>query len=126
MIHLDTHVAAWLYAGALDRIPPPVRRRIDQDAPIVSPMVELELQYLFEIGRTTAPGREVVADLAMRIGLTRANTAFVDVVERAAGLGWTRDPFDRIIVATAMADGCGLITRDEVIRANFAGGWWEG
>ena len=126
VIHLDTHVVAWLYAGALDRIPSPARRRIEQGAPMVAPMVELELQYLHEIGRTRAPGREVVGDLAMRIGLTRATTALVGVVERAASLAWTRDPFDRLIVATAIADGCGLITRDEVIRANFAGGWWEG
>lgn len=124
MIHLDTHVVAWLYAGAVERIPPGVLRRIDQGALGISPMVELELQYLYEIGRTRSPGREVVADLAMRIGLTRSELAFVDVVERAASLGWTRDPFDRIIVATAIADGCGLITCDERIRANFMGAWW--
>ena len=66
VIHLDTHVVAWLYAGALDRIPSPARRRIEQGAPMVAPMVELELQYLHELGRTRATGWEVVGDLERR------------------------------------------------------------
>jgi PIN domain nuclease of toxin-antitoxin system len=37
---------------------------------------------------------------------------------------WTRDPFDRLIVANAMADGAPLITADETILANFRDAVW--
>jgi PIN domain nuclease of toxin-antitoxin system len=126
LTHLDTHVVVWLFAGDLGRLPPAARRRIEGGPIAISPMVELELQYLHEIGRTSRPGREVVADLAGRLGLGRATADFGEVVERAASLGWTRDPFDRMIVATALAGGCPLLTRDESILRNCSTACWEG
>jgi PIN domain nuclease of toxin-antitoxin system len=39
--------------------------------------------------------------------------------------GWTRDPFDRLIVAQAKAnDGAGLVMADTVIRKHYAGAVW--
>ena len=125
MIHLDTHVMVWLFAGQVERFPPRARHRMDAGSLVISPMVELELQYLYEIGRTTRPGREVVADLAARVGLVHSQATFADIVERAAGLPWTRDPFDRIIVASALTEGCALLTRDAHILANFPGAVWD-
>jgi PIN domain nuclease of toxin-antitoxin system len=98
VVHLDTHVVAWLFAGDLQRLPGAVRRLIERSSLAISPMVELELQYLFEIGRTTQPGRVVVYDLADRIGLAVSDNPFPQLVAGAAHLDWTRDPFDRLIV----------------------------
>jgi len=123
LIHLDTHVVAWLWAGDRARLRP-VARRLEQAELFISPMVVLELQYLFEIGRTTTPGEAVVADLVGRIGLRVATTPFPRVIARAASLGWTRDPFDRIIVAQAAEEGAPLLTRDRAIRKHFAGAIW--
>ena len=126
MIHLDTHVAAWLYAGARDQFPTAVVDLIEREDLVISPMVELELQYLHEIGRLTVTGRSVVADLETRIGLRRSPAPFPMIVDRAATVAWTRDPFDRLIVANAHVDGARLLTRDEAIRAHESIAVWDG
>ena len=123
VIALDTHVVVWLWAGDRVRIEP-IRALLEAHELRISPIVTLELQYLHEIGRTTAPGATVVADLAARIGLGVSPAPLADVVARSLGLGWARDPFDRLIVATAMADGASLLTRNATIRANFSGAIW--
>lgn len=125
LIHLDTHVVAWLFAGETARLPKVVRHRIQTGSIAISPMVELELQFLFEIGRTSQPGAVVVRDLADRIGLGLSEGPFPTVVAMATQLSWTRDPFDRLITAQAMAEQANLLTRDKVIRANFRGAIWD-
>jgi PIN domain nuclease of toxin-antitoxin system len=37
---------------------------------------------------------------------------------------WTRDPFDRLIVAQALLHDAPLITKDEHIRRHYAGALW--
>jgi PIN domain nuclease of toxin-antitoxin system len=46
------------------------------------------------------------------------------VIAESLKLSWTRDPFDRMIVAQAIAGQGKLITRDERIHANFTGAIW--
>jgi PIN domain nuclease of toxin-antitoxin system len=67
VIHLDTHVVAWLFAGRLDLLSEPARSVIEAEDLVISPMVILELEYLFEINRTTQPGRIVADDLRERL-----------------------------------------------------------
>ena len=124
MIYLDTHVVAWLYAGMLERFPPLVRERLEGDLAI-SPLVELELQYLFEVGRTSVPADVVISDLRQRIGLETSDASLVAVVEVARSLDWTRDPFDRLIAAQALSDGLALLTADKTIRAHLDLAVWE-
>lgn len=125
MIHLDTHVVAWLYAGRLDLLPSETRTLLDTRDLAVSPMVILELDYLKEIGRTNESGKTVVDDLAARIGLVISPTPFLQVIVRARELSWTRDPFDRIIIGHAIADECKLITGDSTIASHFSGAFWS-
>lgn len=125
VVHLDTHVVAWLFAGDIERVPGAVRRTIERSSLAISPMVELELQYLFEVGRTTQPGRIVVHDLADRIGLAVSDSPFSQVVAGAAQLGWTRDSFDRLIVGQSLLDGARLITRDTIIRKHCRTATWD-
>jgi hypothetical protein len=47
MIHLDTHVVAGLYEGRLELIPSAVAKLLEQNEICVSPMVQLEFEYLF-------------------------------------------------------------------------------
>jgi PIN domain nuclease of toxin-antitoxin system len=124
LAHLDTHVVVWLYAGELTRIPTDVRERLESHDLQISPAVILELQYLFEIRRVTERAEAVVSDLAARIGITVSDTPFRDVASLATGLAWTRDPFDRLIVAQAKASGAALITADKVIRKHYAAAVW--
>lgn len=124
VVHLDTHVAAWLFAGRLDLITAPVRETLERSDLELSPIVVLELQYLFEIGRVTVPGDEVARQLEREIGLRIAPASLSDVVVVAVGLSWTRDPFDRLIVAHAIVADVPLVTKDRTIHRNLASAVW--
>lgn len=116
MIHLDTHVLAWLAGGHQSRIPAPVLDRIESEQVTYSPMARLELSYLHEIGRIAQPADRVLSHLRRTIGAGEDGTALPDVVEEACRLEWTRDPFDRLIAAQAIAAGCPLATGDRILR----------
>lgn len=124
MIHLDTHVLVWLEAGLVDRFPAQARRRLEQDDLRVSPMVMLELEYLFEIGRVTHSSADVMSHLSAVLGLRISDEPFTDVVRAATRERWTRDPFDRVLVAHARLAGASLLTKDATVRQSFDGAWW--
>lgn len=124
VIYADTHVVAWLYAGRVDLVPPRARALIEDHALLVSPMVALELEYLFETGRTATPARVVLQALGQDIGLRLCDLPFADVTEAAIRQSWTRDPFDRVIVAQAAVRRSPLITRDTNIRTHYGRALW--
>ncbi len=124
-MHLDTHVVAWLCAGHTNQLPPAARRRLDSEPLVISPIVELELAYLHEIGRTSQPPGFLLQELAATVGLTVSTTPFAAVVGAAIGLAWTRDPFDRLIVAQALAENEILLTKDERIRKHLNLAVWD-
>lgn len=124
MIYLDTHVVAWLYAGEKDLFPNKVRTLIDTQELLISPIVELELQYLYELQRTTQPGSVVVESLEQEIGLARCELPFAPVIAAALTNAWTRDPFDRIVVAQAQVRDTELLTRDAAIRDHYPEAIW--
>ena len=63
MIHLDTHVVVWLYMAALERFPASLRERLDADELVISPMVLLELGYLYDVGRVMQSAEVVRGEL---------------------------------------------------------------
>lgn len=122
--YLDTHVALWLYAGQTERISARAASLINQERIGVSPMVLLEIQYLQEIGRVAAAPRTIVADLKRRLGLAVEDRSMDAITEGALNLTWTRDVFDRLIVAQAALDGAALITSDQLIRKHYPKAVW--
>jgi PIN domain nuclease of toxin-antitoxin system len=124
VVRLDTHLVVWLYAGTPERLSKPAIEAINNNDLVVSPIVELELTYLFEIGRLTVNGPSIIGDLRQRIGLSLSDSSMVAVMQAAGALSWTRDPFDRIIVGDAIAANTRLITKDEKIRDNFTSALW--
>jgi len=127
VIHLDTHVVAWLAAGEVRRISELVLQRLEQDAVAISPMVELELAFLQEIGRLTQAPDPILAELRRSIGLKLDETSFRDVVEQARNsrLEFTRDPFDRMIAAQAAAAGVQLVSKDRKMRKHLEFVIWD-
>lgn len=125
MIHLDTHAVAWLFAGEVKRFPAAARQRLETADLRISPMVVLELQYLFELGRTTEPASRVVEELGRSLGLTVAPEPFAEVAATALGFDFTRDPFDRLIVAHAAWVGAPLLTKDETILRAYPQAFWD-
>ncbi len=124
MIYLDTHVVVWLFAGQTERLSETARFYINANDIFISPIVSLELQFLFEIERITQKPKTVVSALSDAIGLGICDKDFYQVVQCAQPYSWTRDPFDRIIVAQAALNGNALITKDQTILTHFKHAVW--
>lgn len=122
--YLDTHVAAWLFAGDVTRLSAAARAAIQEDDVLVSPAVVLELQYLYETKRVADNAERVVEDLRHRLSVRVCDLPFPDVARRALKLSWTRDPFDRLIVAQAALRDAKLVTKDRALRKRYGASVW--
>jgi PIN domain nuclease of toxin-antitoxin system len=125
MIYLDTHVLLWLYEGLLMKLPKAARQAIDENDLLISPIVRLELQYLHEIKRSTKPAGTILADLGAQIGVSVCDLPFDQVVRKASEFSWTRDPFDRLIVAQSLCRNSRLLTKDRRIRKHAPLAFWR-
>lgn len=124
LIHLDTHIVCWLYEARIDLLSDPARAAIERGRLFVSPVVDLELQYLHEVGRISKGPEAVLSALSTEIGLAPDQQPLDKIVARARDLHWTRDPFDRLIVAAALL-ACGrLVTKDALIRKHCKAAIW--
>lgn len=122
-ILLDTHIALWLDSG-VDALQPPTRRLIDEcwrdgGTILLSAVSVWEIALLVDTGR-----------IDLDVSVARWVERFVDrpgvaavpldctAAARAYGLDGLehRDPADRLLIATAIACGCPLVTYDERIR----------
>ena len=122
---LDTHVVAWLYDGLVAKLSLAARQAIEQSPLLFSPMVELELQYLYEIGRLALPADTLLNTLQEDIGLQPADAPLPSIIAMAKTVTWTRDVFDRVIVATTMViREARLITKDATIRHHSPVALW--
>ncbi|MFT5367802.1 MAG: PIN domain nuclease of toxin-antitoxin system [Candidatus Latescibacterota bacterium] len=124
MIYLDTHVVVWLYAGHIENISVTAQSHINENDIYISPIVRLELQYLFEIERITQKPQTVLSDLADNIGLKICSKDFNQIITKAQSITWTRDPFDRIIVAHTALNNDILLTKDQTILTHFQQAVW--
>ncbi len=125
MIYLDTHVVVWLYAGLTEKFSDLAKSLINAHTPYISPMVRLELKYLYEIGRISELPDPIIADVSHLIGLRICQEDFNRVIGYSLELDWTRDPFDRLIVAHAAVNGNILLTKDNKILVNYPQAKWE-
>ena len=124
MIYLDTHVVVWLYAGQTEKLSAKVRSYINENDIYISPIVSLELQYLLEVKRITPKAQTVISVLSQAIGLNVCDKNFYQIAQCAQQYSWTRDPFDRIIVAQAGLNDNTLVTKDQTILTHFEHAVW--
>lgn len=123
--YLDTKVVVWLAQGNLGRITRKAHRALEHSELLVSPMMLVELEYLYEIRRITLPARDVLRKIEFEIGVRMCVLPFQEVAAVAAEEKWTRDPFDRMIVAQAKSNGLApLISADEEIREHYPRTVW--
>jgi len=107
VILLDTNTLIWIDAGH-PRSRALIRRR---DRLYVSPVSVLELQFLHESGKVRLRRESVewvVHDDRWLVDEPPAASWFLN----AAEVGWTRDPFDRLLVAHAQLRRWRLATAD--------------
>ena len=126
MIHyLDTQVMVWLCQKQLDKLSRKAKAAIEESDLLISPIVLLELQYLYEIKKLIHPPQALLSQLESQIGLRLCDHGFPSVVQAALLESWTRDPFDRLIVAHAKAHGYApLVTSDGDIRRHYSASVW--
>ena len=124
MLFLDTHAAVFLWEGRVEVFGDPGRHALERCALRLSPVVRLELALLREIGRLSVDPDEVVRGLETDCGVVLAEDPIHRVVRHALDLTWVRDPFDRLIVATALLHDARLLTRDRRIQASYPKALW--
>ena len=111
MILLDTNALIWQHdhhARGLGLLRAGVRV-------YVSPASVLELQLLTESGRLRLHRGASVRDLAHDDRWSEDNPPSGDWFDVALGIGWTRDPFDRLLVAHARLRRWRLATGDAAL-----------
>ena len=113
---LDTHFLIWLTLGSkrLAEFPWVERHRPWG----VSPVSFLEIQLLAEIGRLSVHNSEFTSAGMEDPRFTVDDIPLVSVIRHGLKLDWTRDPFDRLLVAHSLARRVPLCTVDRRIRAH--------
>ena len=121
---LDTHAAVFLWSGRIEEFGRRSRRLLEGAELAVSPVVKLELALLYEIGRLTVAPQVILGALLEDCGVHAVDDPMPAVIEKALPITWTRDPFDRLLVATAALHRAPLVTRDAKMQAHFEGAVW--
>ena len=113
MTLLDTNALIWLHQHHKRAAPltKPLGRLY------VSPATALELQFLIEVGRLRLRPGASVSDLMQTPPVLLDDPPSIEWFEQALTLTWTRDPFDRLLVAHARVRGWRLATGDANIQA---------
>lgn len=87
-------------------------------------MVRVELGHLHEIGRILVPPNQILTELRQSIGLKESDPRLSTIIDAALEIAWTRDTFDRLIVAEAKSLNANLVTKDARIRENYELAVW--
>ena len=124
MILLDTHVLVWLAAdtGRLSRkAAAAIRRALAFGGIAVASISLWELAMLFARGRLRGPGS---VETSIRAIVDGTGVGIREITSDVAALAtqfppeFPADPADRLIAASARAEGLPLVTSDQRIRAS--------
>ena len=123
--YLDTQVVVWLYAKKEDEISSKARQQIEKSYLLISAMVMLELEMLFEKGVLAYDAEHVYSHLHHAIGIQVCALPMAQIIRSALAIKWTREPGDRLITANAMANNqAPLVTKDRQIRKHYLQAIW--
>jgi PIN domain nuclease of toxin-antitoxin system len=112
---LDTHFLIWLVLESkrLANFP-----WLDRYRPWgVSPVSFLEIQFLAEVGRLSVSNPEFTSTVMKDRRFIIDDISLETLVGHTLRLEWTRDPFDRLLVAHSLARRVAFCTTDRTIRS---------
>jgi PIN domain nuclease of toxin-antitoxin system len=121
---LDTHAVIFLWEGRTEVFGAGSREILEQSQLLISPLVRLEMGFLKEVGKLKAEPDQILGSLTSDYGAVLTDDSLEALVPLAMPLSWTRDPFDRLLVATALLHQAPLVTRDARIHEHFPGAVW--
>ena len=111
--------------GLVERLSSQAKKQIEAHDLLISPMVLLEFQYLYDRKRIGVRPEALYGYLQATFGIGLCHFPFPAIALEALSASWTSDPFDRIIVSQAKANGGAmLITADAVIRRHYPRAVW--
>ena len=123
--YLDTHIVLWLAGGKVSRLSSKARGLLGRSELLFSAMAYLELEYLHELGKTKFSARDLLEKVSHETNLRLCELPFSEIAAAALDEKWTRDPFDRLIVANAKANCFAwLISADESILQHYPRAVW--
>lgn len=123
-IFIDTHILLWMASNGIKNLTATARKSMDGIILKISPMSVLELHYLYEIKRIPVKPYDMLDRFKQFLHIEISKSDFTEVCEIANGIGWTRDTFDRIIVAEATLHKAKLVTADEKILKHYKRAVW--
>jgi PIN domain nuclease of toxin-antitoxin system len=123
---LDTHTLVWAMAAPAE-LSETARRALESSANwCVSAASLYEITYKARIGKwpEVAPLLDLDLDARLRADGFEIIPASGAIMQRAGASDWVhRDPFDRIIVATALTRDLAVVSKDATLDGNGAAGW---
>jgi len=123
--YLDTDIVIFLHSGNLSRLTRRATDQIEKSRLVVSAMVMLELEMLYEKGVLNYQASAILSDLNQQIGLSVCQLPMVVIMASAIRVKWTREPGDRVIVANAIANNeAPLVTSDRRIHEAYPNAIW--
>lgn len=125
MIFLDTHVAFFLVNKETNKLPRQCQKLIEYESLWISPIALLELTYLYQNGRLKYDSSTIFSYLKTTVSLQQSQTPIDSLILAAMNIGWTRDLFDRLIVADCIVHGAKLMTRDALILEHYPQAIWD-
>ena len=76
VIYLDTHVPLWLLGAPNELSPAAIRAVNETELLLISPMVELEIEYLYEVGQIREPASVVLERLRAALNVRVCDAPF--------------------------------------------------
>lgn len=113
---LDTHFLLWIVLDVARLSEFPWLKRYEPWG--VSPVSFLEVQFLAEVGRLGVAMNEFTTAVHGDPRFLVDDVPFVNLIQQALPLEWTRDPFDRLLAAHSAARRKPLCSVDREIRTH--------